>query len=318
MIKIIDATLSKLKNITLSNEQIMQFIQLNQEIGIQNFRITPEIYEQVEALLPENINICMEIDSMQNRDKFTKVERFELPRVIEKGVTTSIQLNDIHEIIQLKKYIGVESLKIVGIEDFLCINYKKAFQEILQILKGTTIILCPENGFDCATALAVMYLQNGGCIVETAFAGTGNLAATEQVLLAMQQTARYKINQKYSKLVDLVKLYEEMTQITIPGKMPIIGRQIFSVESGVHVDGILKNPSNYEAYPPELVGQKREIVIGKHSGSSSVHLKIKELGIPDVTAEQCHQALVHIKQKSNQLRRSITDEEFIEIVRETG
>ena len=51
------------------------------------------------------------------------------------------------------------------------------------------------------------------------------------------------------------------------------------MESGIHVDGIMKNPANYEAYEPEMVGKETKIVIGKHSGTNSIKIKCREFDI---------------------------------------
>ncbi|MBI3753251.1 MAG: hypothetical protein HY266_04295, partial [Deltaproteobacteria bacterium] len=60
---------------------------------------------------------------------------------------------------------------------------------------------------------------------------------------------------------------------------PIVGDMAFSHESGIHVDGILKEPSNYEPFQPEEAGATRQICIGKHSSKSFLMLKMREIGI---------------------------------------
>jgi 2-isopropylmalate synthase len=42
---------------------------------------------------------------------------------------------------------------------------------------------------------------------------------------------------------------------------------------------VLKDPSTYEAFSPELVGMRRNIVMGKHTGAHSVKEKLREYGI---------------------------------------
>ncbi len=51
---------------------------------------------------------------------------------------------------------------------------------------------------------------------------------------------------------------------------PLFGSDIFRHESGIHVDGILKDASTYELFPPEKVGGHRELVPGKHSGRAAI------------------------------------------------
>lgn len=59
----------------------------------------------------------------------------------------------------------------------------------------------------------------------------------------------------------------------------IIGRDIFAHESGIHVDGVIKNPKIYEAFAPEEVGLARQLIIGKHSGTASLKAKFLEWNV---------------------------------------
>ena len=75
----------------------------------------------------------------------------------------------------------------------------------------------------------------------------------------------------------------EVAQISggaIPPFQPITGDGVFRHESGVHVRGILKDPSSYEPFSPEAVGRnRRELVVGKHSGCSAVAHILRRLGL---------------------------------------
>ena len=59
----------------------------------------------------------------------------------------------------------------------------------------------------------------------------------------------------------------------------IVGKNAFAHESGIHQDGMLKNPETYEIMRPEDVGQSAtNLVMGKHSGRHAFREKLKELG----------------------------------------
>lgn len=49
----------------------------------------------------------------------------------------------------------------------------------------------------------------------------------------------------------------------------MVGDNIFSHESGIHMDGALKHPETYEVFNPAEVGLERKIFIGKHSGTAA-------------------------------------------------
>ena len=60
----------------------------------------------------------------------------------------------------------------------------------------------------------------------------------------------------------------------------IVGAAVFTHESGIHVDGLLKDRGNYEAFQPEELGREHSLVLGKHSGSHGVRDAYARLGMP--------------------------------------
>jgi homocitrate synthase NifV len=64
----------------------------------------------------------------------------------------------------------------------------------------------------------------------------------------------------------------------IPVQKSVTGANVFTHESGIHVDGLLKDPDNYQGFDPALVGRKHRIVLGKHSGTRAVKSVFLALG----------------------------------------
>jgi homocitrate synthase NifV len=146
--------------------------------------------------------------------------------------------------------------------------------------------------------------------ITTSFAGYKNNAATEEVIMALRLAKRHKPNRDLSVLPDLTKLFEEITNTKVNNKKPVIGRNIFKVESGIHADGIQKNPATYEAYDPKCVGGKSEIVIGKHSGIKAIKMKLQELAIGLPPDELLEKLLSEVKITCTEKRASLSDKEF--------
>ncbi|WP_245442637.1 homocitrate synthase/isopropylmalate synthase family protein [Mesorhizobium hawassense] len=68
---------------------------------------------------------------------------------------------------------------------------------------------------------------------------------------------------------------------------PVVGADVFTHESGTHVAGLLKDSRAYQGLDPALVGRCRRIVIGKHSGATSIARVLSESGRdldPDLAA----------------------------------
>ena len=60
---------------------------------------------------------------------------------------------------------------------------------------------------------------------------------------------------------------------------PFVGKSAFAHKGGVHVSAIMKNPRAYEHISPELVGNKRRVIVSEQSGKSNIEYKAKELGL---------------------------------------
>lgn len=313
--RLIDSTLAKMDHCLLTKEQIFLFCHLMKDIGVIDLEISMKTYKLMEKL-PEGFRFYLTIKNTENVEVYPGIYKFIIPRGKIEGSISQIQVNDIREVVQLRNYANGNHMRVVGLDDLLCHDYIYVMGEVISILKNSIVNFCPENLYHCATAIAVEWVLKGGKELTTSFTGIGGLAATEEVLMALRITSRYKINQDISALVELKTLFEQMTGIAIKENKPIIGEAIFKVESGIHVDGIMKKEAIYEAYTPAEVGQKRTIVMGKHSGSSAVIAKLKELQVPVLDEIHMRQLLYAVKEMSIKQRRSISDDEFIVIARE--
>ncbi len=316
MLRIIDNTLTALDHTLPSREELHEFCELLFLIGVDEVELSVAMYERMERL-PEKGRFILNIAIGDEMVKYPGFHRY----VCQRGgagdnLITEIQLNDAREILRLKQLQGRRELRIVGLDDLFCNPYDRILQEIKRILPGTIIIFGPENSYGCASALAVLWMLEYGKAVTTSFAGCRNNASTEEVIMALRLAARHKPNRNLTVLPRLAFLYEKFTNKVIGRKKPIIGRNIFQVEAGIHADGLKKNPATYEAYAPNCVGQKQELVIGKHSGTRAVKLKLEELQLPIPKETVIDTILAAVKQICTEYRKSLSNDEFVKLVLE--
>ena len=83
-------------------------------------------------------------------------------------------------------------------------------------------------------------------------------------------------------------------------------------ESGIHTDGILKDPKTYEPYRPEEVGTAREIALGKHSGKSALIYRLSKLGI-QLGKEDAGPLLARVKEMGALHKRPVNDSELLSL-----
>lgn len=80
----------------------------------------------------------------------------------------------------------------------------------------------------------------------------------------------------------------------IPLNKAIVGEHVFTHESGIHVDGLLKDQRTYQALDPKLLGRSNRIVIGKHSGLSAITALLSDLRLP-ATADEAQRILARVR-----------------------
>ena len=138
-----------------------------------------------------------------------------------------------------------------------------------------------HNDMGMAVANTLAAVEAGATICQATVNGigerTGN-ASLEEV--ALNLFANYDVQTvDLSRIGQTSRLVERITGFPMAYNKPIVGRNAFAHESGIHVHGVMNNSATYEPFLPELVGVARHIVIGKHSGEHSVRGRLDALKV---------------------------------------
>lgn len=180
---------------------------------------------------------------------------------------------------------------------------------------GIEIEMHTHNDFGMATANAMAGLRAGATYVNTTVNGLGERAgnsALEEVVMALKVIEKIDLGMKTQMFRSLSEYVAEASSRTVPVWKAIVGTNCFAHESGIHADGVLKNPLNYEPYTPEEVGLERQIVIGKHSGSRAIISKFNEYGIT-ISQEEADCILEQVRKKALELKRALFDKELVQL-----
>ena len=166
-----------------------------------------------------------------------------------------------------------------------------------------------HNDFGLATANALAGVRAGARFVDTTVIGLGERAgnaALEEVVLSLLKIYRKNPGVNPGKLKGISKFVSAAGNRPIHAGKPIVGQACFLHESGIHQDGVAKDPHNYEPFDPALVGGKRGIVVGKLSGKSSVRNILNKFGIE---ADECclSGVLDKARERSVSLKRCLGD-----------
>ncbi|EKQ52357.1 MULTISPECIES: hypothetical protein [unclassified Clostridium] len=293
-IEIIDRTIVVLNvlygdKIKSKASQIKELIKLLYKIGSGYIEITQELYKALSPL-PEGVNfvICSNkiIEMKNNYDPYEIFKK-------------ELNLN------------AYRNIRFVGLDDVIFYDYEKIFSQIRSNF-GDNIEMCIKNDYNSATAMTLEWIKLGGKKVVTSFAGIGGYAPLEEILGSISFLEKIKIRGDHKLFPQVLNLFEEIIEEKLQGNMPFIGEDIFNVESGIHVNGIAKNPSTYEPYDPKEIGRERNIIIGKHSGVNALEIKLKELNIK-YNHNNLKVMLENVRRFSTQKRRGLNNDEIKEI-----
>ena len=186
--------------------------------------------------------------------------------------------------------------------------------EIKNVVRTPLCIHC-HNDLGMAIANTLSAAEAGAFQLHTTVNGigerTGN-APLEELLVALHvqyDVGRYDL----LKLTILSKTVERYSRMQLPKNKPVVGLNAFSHESGIHVAAVLEEPRTYELFPPELVGNKRRIVVGKHTGKKALQYVIAELGYKPTRDELC-EILEGVK-RICEVKKSVSEEELEGVIR---
>lgn len=137
-----------------------------------------------------------------------------------------------------------------------------------------------------AVANSLAGVKNGARQVECTINGIGERAGNaslEEIVMAIKTREDFfgcKTNINTKEFMRISKLVTDYTGFIVPPNKAIVGANAFRHESGIHQDGVLKEPTTYEIINPADVGFiDVGIVLGKHSGRHAFDDNLQRLGI---------------------------------------
>jgi homocitrate synthase NifV len=172
-----------------------------------------------------------------------------------------------------------------------------------------------HNDLGMATANAIAGIRAGARFVNTTVNGLGERAgnaALEEVVMALRLACNIELPIESCRFVELSKLVGQASCRPVPEWKAIVGEKVFSHESGLHADGVLKYPGNYEGYDPAEVGLSRHMVIGKHSGRHGLQDRLREL---DIDLEPCETDafLARVRNIAQGKKRPLSDNDLVRL-----
>ncbi len=172
-----------------------------------------------------------------------------------------------------------------------------------------------HNDFGLGTAAAIAAVRAGATWVQGTINGMGERAGNTNLgEVAMALEALYTVDSgiRFSELVSVSRLVQELSGYELEPWKPITGENLFVRESGA-VASQFHDPSAVEPFSATILGVPRGIVLGKKSGLDSIRIKAAELAL-DVDEEHRATVLAEVKSLGARKRGLVTDNELRAIV----
>lgn len=169
-----------------------------------------------------------------------------------------------------------------------------------------------------ATANSLAAAVAGATHLNTTVNGLGERAgnaALEEVVLGLKQLYGFELDIDLRSFPALSRQVETASGRQLSWHKSLVGEGVFTHEAGIHVDGLLKDPRNYQGVDPDLLGRTHNIVLGKHSGRHAVIKAYEGLGV-SLTATEAATMLAEVRSFVARTKRPPSAENLQDFYRE--
>ncbi len=178
--------------------------------------------------------------------------------------------------------------------------------------------------FGLGIANTLMAVSEGVEVIQSTVLGLGERAGNvpmEETVMALLTLYNIDIGIKTEQLKPLADLVREISGAIVPNNRPIVGDDLFKVESGIIATWLLNCGEAHQTevvpFRPRMVGQAEpEVVMGKGSGIDSVKDWLAKFQL-QASEEKAMEVLMAVKDWGLIHKRLMTDDEFRKLAEET-
>ncbi|MDF7823743.1 hypothetical protein P4B35_06930 [Pontiellaceae bacterium B12227] len=202
--------------------------------------------------------------------------------------------------------LGADRLRIADTVGVLNPFQTRAlFEELHAAVPKLELAFHAHNDLGMATANTLAAFEGGAAAADVTVAGIGERAgnaALEQVAMAVPA-----LGIPTTELTPLCDAVLQALELPVPACFPIIGKNVFSHESGIHVHAVLKHRSAYEPFSAADIGRtdSTTVVLGIHSGEAALRHALNELDI-NPGQESLGWLLKRVRNHAQQTKKPVT------------
>ena len=191
----------------------------------------------------------------------------------------------------------------------------------LRAILDLEIEIHAHDDLGLATANTLAAVRGGATHVNTTVHGIGERAgnaALEEVVMGLRHLHGIDSGIDLHEFAALSCLVTQASGRPVAWHKSLVGDGAFTHEAGIHVDGLIKDPLNYQGVDPADIGRKHHLVLGKHSGRQAVRRAYAELLRFDLDLDQAGRLLPLVRRFATETKRSPDTLELIRFLAEIG
>lgn len=195
--------------------------------------------------------------------------------------TSRADVDFVSRVIEAAETAGARRFRIADTLGVLDPFSTHALVEKLRARTSLELEIHAHDDLGLATANTLAAVRAGATHASVTVVGLGERAGNaplEEIAVAARTLYGQDTGVAISALPDVAALVSAAAGRRIPESKAIVGSAVFTHESGIHVDGLLKDARSYQALDPALIGRENRIVLGKHSGLSAIRNALAALG----------------------------------------
>lgn len=258
------------------------------------------------------VNLSIPVSDLHIRQKLRQTRLWVLERVarfvamaLDRGMQVCVGAEDasradpafLAQVAQAAQAAGAKRFRYADTLGLL--DPFSTFERISRLCRDVDIPveMHAHNDLGLATANTLAAIRAGAFYVNTTVNGLGERAGNaplEEVVMALRHLHNIETGVETLRFPEISRLVAHASGRPIPASKSIVGDAVFTHESGLHVDGMLKDPQTYQGFDPAEVGRTHRIVLGKHSGSHAVRKTYHDMGLM-LSEPQTNEILVLIR-----------------------
>jgi homocitrate synthase NifV len=267
--------------------------QIRSKLNISMTELLQRCDRYIKQALDAGLNVCL---GMEDASRSQADILYRLVDVAEKAGASRVRFAD-----------------TLGILDPF-----STYQHILELRchTGLAIEMHAHNDLGLATANTLAAIDAGATSINTTINGLGERAGNaslEEVAVALSVLGKSNSGIDLTQLPTLCHYVNVASGRSISPQKAIIGDAVFTHESGIHVDGLLKDVNNYQGFAPALVGREHKLVLGKHSGVNAINTVYRNLGIT-LSSNQCEGLKERLRTWSEARKCMPTSDDLLNLV----